>query len=168
MEAATQPKTAKTSVPEAKHWIGTLNNYSEEDEAKFVALIRPLASYYVYGKEVGENGTPHLQFMVSFITKKRLTALKKILPRAHFEIKAQKSTFADASNYCKKGEQSHAQWTQLKHLGPDFGRNAQVTEWGTLPEEQTVCFVFVVNLRIPNFLPRLLQLVQQKKTGNTL
>lgn len=129
----------RKSVPEAKHWAGcTLNNYREEDKASFVANIRPLATYYVYGEEVGENGTPHLQFMVSFVTKKRLTACKKLLPTAHWEIKATGSTFKQASDYCKKGDQSKAEWNLHGSDGPNFGSNARVTEWGTLPLEQTV------------------------------
>lgn len=88
----------------AKHWAGcTLNNYTDADEARFIAIIQPLADYYVYGKEVGASGTPHLQFMISFKTKKRLTAIKKIFPTAHLEMKSPISTMKEASDYCKKG-----------------------------------------------------------------
>ena len=89
--------------PQAKHWAGcTLNNYTAQDEAAFLAVIQPQADYYVYGKEVSASGTPHLQFMVCFKTVKRLTALKKILPKAHWEVKSPKSTMLQASDYCKK------------------------------------------------------------------
>jgi len=89
-------------VPKAKHWAGcTLNNYTDVDEAKFTAVIRPLADYYVYGKEVGESGTPHLQFMVSFKKQTSLTACLKI-HKCHWEVKSSKSTMVEASDYCKK------------------------------------------------------------------
>jgi len=99
----TAPQKTFTPIPKAKHWAGcTLNNYTPQDEAKFLAVIQPLATYYVYGREIGSKGTPHLQFMVCFNTQKALTALKKILPEAHWEVKSAKSTMQQASDYCKK------------------------------------------------------------------
>jgi len=50
----TAPQTTQ-KVAKAKHWAGcTLNNYTPQDEARFLANIQPLADYYVYGKEVIE------------------------------------------------------------------------------------------------------------------
>lgn len=108
MEVETITTTAakpKETGPRAKHWAGcTLNNYTPADEAAFELLIRPLADYYVFGKEVGANGTPHLQFMVCFKTAKRLSAVTKLFPtKAHWEMKAKLSTMQQASDYCKKG-----------------------------------------------------------------
>jgi len=39
----------------------------------------------LYGKEKGASGTPHLQGYVTFKQQKRLSALKKLLPTAHWE-----------------------------------------------------------------------------------
>jgi len=92
----------KINVPKAKHWAGcTLNNYTAQDEAKFIVLIQPLADYYVYGREVGDSGTPHLQFMVCFKKQTSLTACLKI-HKCHWEVKSSKSTMVEASDYCKK------------------------------------------------------------------
>lgn len=100
----TAPETTKPDRgPLAKHWAGcTLNNYTAVDEATFLAKIQALADYYVYGREVGASGTKHLQFMICFKTAKRLTALKKIFPTAHWEMKSPASTMLQASDYCKK------------------------------------------------------------------
>jgi len=132
-----QAKPQKQSIPKAKHWAGcTLNNYTPVDEAIFVTGIQPIADYYVYGKEVGESGTPHLQFMICFKTQKALTALKKIFPTAHWEIKSSSSTMLRASNYCKKGQQSKLEWSIDHEDGITYGWKANFVEYGTLPEDQ--------------------------------
>lgn len=104
----------------------------------FAVAIQPLADYYVYGREVGEDGLKHLQFMVSFKTQKLLTTVKKLIQtQGHWEIKHQKSSFLRASNYCKKGEQSHAEWNELHEEGPNWGLNASFEEFGILPVDPT-------------------------------
>jgi len=81
----------------AKRWVFTYNNYTLEIES----LIKGLdCAYCCYGREVGESGTPHLQGCICFNTQKRLTACKKILPSAHWEI--MRGNIVEASDYCKK------------------------------------------------------------------
>lgn len=97
----TTPKTR----PLAKHWAGcVIPNYTALDEIAFQVAIKPLADYFVYGREVGADGLKHLQFMVCFTSKKTLVACKKLIPtQGHWEMKHSKSTMLRASNYCKKG-----------------------------------------------------------------
>lgn len=80
-----------------KHWCFTLNHPLENE-----VIPRDLITYLVIGNEVGEEKTPHQQGFVSFKVNKRLAAVKKILPRAHWEIKSKRSTFVQATDYCKK------------------------------------------------------------------
>lgn len=79
-----------------KSWIFTLNNYTAA-ETRLLGDLE--CTYIVYGKEVGINGTHHLQGCVTFAKSKRLTALKKILGRAHWE---EAKELEAARNYCMK------------------------------------------------------------------
>ncbi len=112
----------------AKHWVFTLNNYDDEDDH----MDTNLWEYLVVGKEIGDNGTPHLQGYGCLKDRKRLAGMKKISARAHWEVK--RGTPLEASNYCKKGEQTHAEWKELKEKGPNFGKNADFIEHGTIPD----------------------------------
>lgn len=65
-----------------KRWTFTVNNWEPKDEQLFQELE---CKYLVYGREVGESGTPHLQGFVTFKSNKALTGLKKIHGTAHWE-----------------------------------------------------------------------------------
>lgn len=85
----------------------TLNNPTEiEGEALFNALENERESWNIrfagVGREVGEQGTPHLQGFLYFSNPKTFSAAHKIpgLTRAHFEII--KGTVDQNIEYCSK------------------------------------------------------------------
>lgn len=78
-----------------RSWCFTINNWNESDYARLFALEK---TYLVVGKEISETGTPHLQGFITFRRTYRLAALKKLVPRAHWEPALTK----DAMNYCMK------------------------------------------------------------------
>ena len=84
----------------AKRWCFTLNNPTEEEVGSVRAWKHSEYHYAIVGKEVGEQGTPHLQGFIHLKKKVRLAALKKVLNRAHWE-KARGSD-EDNENYCSK------------------------------------------------------------------
>lgn len=46
-------------------WVFTINNYGDDAIEILRSLVsRKIASYIVFGTEVGESGTPHLQGFV--------------------------------------------------------------------------------------------------------
>lgn len=83
----------------AKNWTFTLNNYTNDEIASLASAGDPVA-YIIYGKEVGESGTPHLQGFVSFLARRRLEQVKALIgQRAHVEVAR---IVPNAIEYCKK------------------------------------------------------------------
>lgn len=81
--------TAKTFGP------CTLNNYNDGD---IEWLKRLECNVMTCSKEVGETGTPHLQFSITFKRSYSLAALKKLHNGVHWEIQECKQD----NNYCRK------------------------------------------------------------------
>jgi len=82
----------------AINWTFTWNNYSEEDVVQMSNFAENCV-YLIFGYEKGENGTPHLQGFFRSNNRYRLTDLKKIFPKIHFEVARSPKAAAD---YCKK------------------------------------------------------------------
>lgn len=84
----------------ARRWCFTLNNPTEEEIEKVKQLHPEQFKYAIVGMERGEQGTPHLQGFLHLKEKQRLSGMKKLIPRAHFE----KALGSDADNekYCTK------------------------------------------------------------------
>lgn len=83
-----------------RNWTFTLNNYTETELGEAQELSAK-ASYIIIGKEVGSNGTPHLQGYIEYPNAVRGSALKKLFnAHAHWEVR--KGTAKQASEYCKK------------------------------------------------------------------
>lgn len=82
---------------QARRWTFTLNNpedHLEDDPNKL-----PYA-YLVWQKEVGKEGTPHLQGFVCLKRQARLAALKKLMPAAHWEVMG--GSVEHNEGYCTK------------------------------------------------------------------
>jgi len=83
-----------------KNWCFTVNNPTADTEDALRAL-EGTATYLIFGREVGEQGTPHLQGYVRFPSSKRGRAVRALLPRgAHVERAA--GSFVQNKEYCSK------------------------------------------------------------------
>lgn len=84
-------------ITASKNWCFTLNNYTDE----MLALLAPILELnkYIYGFEVGEQGTPHLQGYVEFTDKKRPSEYIKI-KQIHWT--KSKGTRDENITYCSK------------------------------------------------------------------
>lgn len=85
-------------MAQTRAWCFTLNN-PEEDEQHDMAEW-PDCKYLIYQLELGEEGTLHHQGYCEFGKAKRLAAVRRLLPHAHWE--PRKGTAQQAIDYCRK------------------------------------------------------------------
>lgn len=80
----------------ARAYCFTYNNYDQEGIDRLQALDH---KYLVYGKEVADSGTPHLQGLIIFPLQRSFNAVKKDLLGCHIEAAADSHA---SMVYCKK------------------------------------------------------------------
>lgn len=90
----------------------TVNNYSDDVIERLRSNDQ--ISYAVIGKEMGENGTPHLQGYLEFVASKKFSTVKKLIPTAHIE--KRRGTAQQAADYCKKDE-DYVEWGVISRQG---------------------------------------------------
>ncbi len=84
-------------MTQKRNWCFTINNYTDIE----VNTLKNLkCEYIVFGYEIGEKGTPHLQGYMEFKGGKRFDTIKKTLPRAW--LGSRKGTSMQAYKYCIK------------------------------------------------------------------
>lgn len=85
----------------SRNWCFTLNNYNEDQITAIVALENEdLVSYCVFGKEIGDTGTKHLQGYICFTKRMLLKGVKDYIGgNPHVEVARHPQKAAD---YCKK------------------------------------------------------------------
>lgn len=88
-------------MSKAKNWVFTLNNYDGDALLSYSEhYSRGGVKYIIYGREVGDSGTPHLQGFISFEARRSLQQVKEFLGgNPHVEVC--RNTPASI-NYCKK------------------------------------------------------------------
>lgn len=113
----------------SKNWCLTLNNYNDHE-----LIFDPVTMVYlVYGREVSGTGTPHLQGYVVLHERTRIGTVKRMFNEPRIHLQTRLGTQEQAINYCKKGEQSKEEWNELNTVGPNYGLNASVEEYGIPP-----------------------------------
>lgn len=111
--------------------IFTLNNYTIDD----ISFLRKIEhEYMVFGFEVGEKGTPHIQGYIEFLKKIKGKKLKEFCNK-RISWKNRTGSAKYASLYCKKGEQTHEEWDLHHEKGANFGKNAKFEEWGKMRQQ---------------------------------
>jgi len=81
----------------SRRWCFTINNWTPQHVDNLQLLGY---KYLVYGREVGELGTPHLQGYVTFANPRRLSTLRITAGGGHWEIAIKDDPIP--GDYCKK------------------------------------------------------------------
>lgn len=111
-------------MSQSKRWCFTLNNYCDADVSKLDTVAD--VEYLVAGKEVGATGTPHLQGFIVFTARKRLTAVRAVFERAHWEVA--RGSSEQAADYCKKDGEYVERGTCPRSAGA-AGGDAEAARW---------------------------------------
>lgn len=99
MSTSTSVAPIRKVYQSSRNWVFTLNN---PDEFVPEVALKDIFKFLIYQVEKGENGTIHQQGYICFKVSQRITKLKKLIPRAHWEIR--KGTHEQAVAYCSKAE----------------------------------------------------------------
>ena len=86
-------------IAPSKRWCFVLNNYTQDEINSLVPKFQEYCKKYIVAKEVGEQGTPHLQGFFEFHTKRRPISVFNNI-RLHFD-KA-RACDLDQVIYCSK------------------------------------------------------------------
>lgn len=102
-----------------RNWCFTLNNYTNEEA--LLLLEQKKFKYIIFGYEIGENGTKHLQGYFELNNPCSINGLKKINNRMHLENR--KGTQEQAINYCTKNNNI------IAYNGEKSNNNGRRKDW---------------------------------------
>lgn len=73
------------SDKKSRNWCFTLNNPTEEERSILLPNLPPGAKFVKFQLEKGDSGTPHYQGLIIMKNACRLSSMKSLLTRAHWE-----------------------------------------------------------------------------------
>lgn len=114
--------TKATTIADRKksrNWCFTLNNYEQKD---IDSLLSKKSEFgFVFQQEEGKEGTPHLQGLIELKMAVAFSWVKKLIPRAHWEICRNKLA---ARQYCAKEDTRTGEvYSNLQDFSPNKNSN---------------------------------------------
>lgn len=89
---------SKKQPNKAKSWFFTYNNYKEADIQIMINKFDSVCERYIFEKEVGDSGTPHLQGVIFLNEKMRWSELK-LMKEIHWKLTKNEEA---SIKYCQK------------------------------------------------------------------
>jgi len=108
----TIPKSSKKSL-EVKKFCFTLNNYTSEEVNELKNTLNTLGKW-LFGYEVGENNTPHLQGFILLPKKKSWQSFTNILNNKRLHIECAKGSVEQNEIYCSKDGKIESNYFELE------------------------------------------------------
>lgn len=139
---------------QSTRWIFVINNPTAEEQVVLRNLGDDVGTnglrYLVWGREIGETGTYHLQGFVVFDSRKRLRTVKEIIGhRAHCEVA--RGTSVQAADYAKKD----GDYDEFGNLPTGRRQAESVTDFADWVRQQLSEGVAVNERSIANAFPTL-------------
>lgn len=100
-----------------KRWIFTYNNYEKGDIDVIIKKFRDFRANYIFGEEIGQSGTPHLQGYIELPNKMRWTEFG-LMKGIHWNNEPVKGSRQDNINYCSKDGKIHTNFIIKKERRP--------------------------------------------------
>lgn len=102
IEHTSAKREGNTKLRAVRHrrWCCTLNNYTDDELNTITQYLSGGKFKYIIGKEIGEEGTPHLQGYFEAKNPVSLSTLKNLCTRWHLEVA--KGSLDDNYKYCSK------------------------------------------------------------------
>jgi hypothetical protein len=83
--------------------VATLNNYTDADVEKVKSFFHNQCSYGVFGFEIGESGTPHLQIYFELLRQMSIRQIRKFFDKINNIQPGYAPDPKARAGYCKKG-----------------------------------------------------------------
>jgi len=106
----------------------TLNNPTEDEIEAVKVLESNNLKRAVFGYEVGESGTPHLQGFIHMKNAMTYSAVKKMLASDRYHIEAAKGTDYEAWTYCLKDGEI------VVRIGDEPSVEGELSDWEKIAE----------------------------------
>lgn len=123
-----RPNRTRTPNSQSRRWCGTLNNY--DPSLKEPPLwLKDLCEGIVWGREVGEAGTPHIQCYLYLKKRSTLGGLRKHFPAGFsMHLEAAKGNTKQNYDYCTK-DGDYTEWGKLPRDGWRKTKEETEDEW---------------------------------------
>lgn len=90
-----------TDAFKSRKYVITINNYSDTQLSNLRDFCVKKCSWYIFGKEVGEQGTPHIQGYLEFNNAKKRSTIKKAIG-GEFYCGGARGSWKQNLDYCRK------------------------------------------------------------------
>ena len=85
-------------------WCFTLNNYTQAEQQQISDGFPDTFTYLVFGRELGDSGTPHLQGFFCLRSRRSLRQVRAFPGFARAHLEAARGKTSQAAAYCKKDD----------------------------------------------------------------